>query len=559
MSPLQSLTSSTLDASSVAHLNNKTIVGSSVTSSKEKHLILKKKLLYNCYLLQDGKGSKKTVVPVTTLFQWAESNQSITSPENSRIKVPNGMSSTSESQKSAALIPIEPHVSVTDPRKRFETEPINTQNDKHTRHRTHSSRQSPKWAPVYYDRTKSTVADKLIPWKLIPIDFEPSNYSKIVQSNTNFLSRVPSLVQSNTDSSSRVPSVVQSNTDSSSRVPSVVQSNTNPLTRAPSPVDDTLGASIDELAAQLKEDTGATFIPGSRASVAARNLRISFEGSISSREDNGEAHSRTSSFCVSEEQLSVSSTPYHEENTNEEQRSTNESSGAYSCNVPQDCPSIIRSVSEISPTLPCSAQTSCTEIIDVATTSKVPSVHEEDIAICHTVSSPECPSELVEKKENLGQTKPILTKFDVANDTSATSPSTSFVLNQTLSSKIHSKNIEKINTRDDSPLSPLSSDSQINVEKLSSSVTPHTDFVESRSRETCSKNNVGESLVCPVSSCNPLVETVIIQKPVEICEKCQAGLDTTFLKIDLKTGNLTVDCQECGVRIIMLGAYKKIR
>ncbi len=436
----------------------------------------------------------------------------ITSPDNSftlQSIISVEVSSTSENQKSMPEIPTETHFPTSDPRPNF---PISEKDAMGNQ----SKNLNAKWAPIYHNRPKPNLVEKRIPWKLIPIDLSLSRYSCNQRSNIGRPTSIPSTPE------------------------------------------DTLGASIDQLAEQLKENTAATFIPHSRLtsslSIEANLLPCTSRDMISSHVSSTSASeerpsSRTSTPCLDEtivvnkrNSVSVGGQssygrldnqtgsllvlePWHPD-------STSGSPYITKCDYPSSPDRI--SVSEV-PNLPLPV---------VPKPIPLPIVdHQVDAAILEELGTLEL--------------KPC------AKSLLPTSiPTTS---SQVQKSNVNTQN-KGTNVSETSLIVVRENPKSVVAATTVSSPTPKSeiDNVESRFSELFGETKNNEA-TCKPSECSsnsypePVEQSITIGEVVELCPECQAFLDSSRLKIDLKNGNASTCCRNCGLRIVMERVFKKIR
>lgn len=497
-----------------------------------------------------------------SLKSRTDNNQlDITSPDTSNLlqsKMP-VETSTSESQMELTVIPIEPHVQTTDPRQNFPCEKGTSGN--------RSKSLVAKWAPVYRDRPRPSVVEKLIPWKLIPIDLSPLNYSctQPVLSNTS-------------------------------------------THRVPSPAEDTLDASIDQLAAQLKENTGATFIPNSRLPTVVCENPASLDGNMVSCLNRDVISSNGTLFSSSDDRASLqSSTPIPDEDSNQEpdivsQTLVNPEEHSLSIEPKK---SLIEkpSKSSLTSVLPCA------QLHENASTCKA-GISENPLLTSFVVPTPstskENPETAVIELEIMRSLS--LTLADSPQDSQSSvpkdctipevllsntqnvdkvSPSSSVVNGKTQSpvaiicTSIPAHEIDNIESQlselfgetkaENVNYSPPSCSSSPNAEMdsvtcslpCSSSSNPTENVSITRLPSSCSTSpnadNVSDSSSSCSSSPEPDEQLIAVEEVVDSCYKCQTVFNIARLKVDLTTGNITIVCLKCGRPTVMKHGFKKIR
>ena len=438
----------------------------------------------------------------------------ITSPDNSfplQSKIPVEVSSTSEHQKSLTVIPIEPHCPTLDPRQSFPCDIIGKQS-KNLNHKL--------WQPIYQDRANPKLTEKRIPWKLIPIDFSSSDDSKNERSQGG---RPASL---------------------------------------PSPPEDPIDpSSIDQLAEQLKENTGATFIPPSGLETNFAHSPVFFEGSCSSQYD---IPSHVSSTSASEELApSRSSTPCVDED--EPVAVDERNSVTIGCHYRKpNSPGHLLvlkdwdpdSTSGLSPYSPkCDYPSSPDK-------TEVPKLH-----------FPLVPKPIPPPKVDRQQDAAILEHLGTFILTPCTKPQLQSSMSFPICSQevVRKSNTQNVNTPQTSSFVVENNHIPTVAETINTSPPisePDVGIVESKLSklfvhpvDTHTPKNVAcdDSSKCSSNSSPEPMEQLVTIGAVDFCPKCQTPLDSKCLHINLRTGNCSTRCYNCGIHIVMEGGYKKKR
>lgn len=437
----------------------------------------------------------------------------ITSPDNSftlQSTVSVEVSSTSENQKLMPEIPTEPHFPTSDPRPNF---PISEKDAMGNQ----SKNLNAKWAPIYHNRPKPNLVEKRIPWKLIPIDLSLSRYSSNQRSNSDRPTSVPSTPE------------------------------------------DALGASIDQLAEQLKENTAATFIPHSRLTSS-----LSFEANLLPCTSRDMISSHVSSTSASEEHPpSRTSTPCLDEtiNTVVNKRNSVSVGGQSSYGRPENQ---IGSLLVLDPWHPDSTSGSpytpkCDypSSPDRIAVSEVPNLplpivpkpiplpivdHQVDAAILEELGTLElkpCAKSLLPTSIPTTSSRVQKSNVNTQNKDTNVSQTSSIVVRENPKSVAAATTVS-------SPTPKSEIDNFESFPKLFSEIK--------KNEVTCKPSECSNN-----SSPEPVEQSITIGEVVELCPECQAFLDSSRLKIDLKTGNASTCCRNCGLRIVMERVFKKIR
>ena len=439
-------------------------------------------------------------------FGTDNDQSTITSPDNS-ILVPSKMSielsTTSEYQKGMAVIPMEPSISTIDPRQNFPHE------------RPESERREPrnlskKWAPTYCDRPKPSLVEKRIPWKLIPIDLSPTNHPGYPFSDSR-----------------------------------------TSIHRASSPTEDVQDVSIDQLAAQLKENTGATFIPNLRTEGNFSHSPVSFEGNLLGQL-NRELLS-TNANSPEEHGSLQSSIPCPDGAKGGIQEHTFAKTVEY-----RDGKSVIGRIGELmdngswqnnsSSRSPSSPNSDHGTSSDKTTVVEVPSVPSK-------VMPPLIPPPVIDHQVEAA----ILQALGSLNSIFSASESLSPI--QSVSSQVLISNNPP---QMDALQSPVFVDKDKSQHVTSFPITEKdVQSVESclfqiSGESTQEVANVDSSLSSPASSPKP-TEHSITTEVFDLCPSCQTLLDIRCLMIDLKTGNASITCLKCDAHIVMANVFKKVR
>ncbi|XP_046645118.1 uncharacterized protein LOC124335730 isoform X3 [Daphnia pulicaria] len=437
----------------------------------------------------DNSGSSKVKMPMISSNLGTDHDQSIiTSPDSSILvssKISNESPSTSEIQKGMAVIPMETSVPATDPRRKIPSARL--ESDK-----KESRNLNTKWAPIYCDRPKPNLVEKRIPWKLIPIDLVPSNYP--------------------------------GNQLSDSRA-------SNP--RIPSPTED---VSIDQLAAQLKENTGNLMRRFSRDVIST----CAAPHPASSPDDRASIQSPVP--CP------------------DGARGVQENHTVTKSVVDLDGKSATNRTGELMDKEPWNADsTSCSPSSPKCDhgTSSHKSTEAEIPSLRTNVIPPLIPRPVIDRQveadilEALGSLNSMLDASELLLSKPIQSAS---------SEVLTSNNAENV----DVPQSPVIVEDKSQYVTLSLTAENVVQSVES-----CSLQILGESVKEEVanvdspgnsstSSPKPAEQSVTTEEVVDSCPSCQTLLDILGLKIDLKTGNASVTCLGCDVHIVMANVFKKL-
>ncbi|XP_057369074.1 uncharacterized protein LOC130690111 [Daphnia carinata] len=435
----------------------------------------------------------------------------ITSPDNSvqlQSKASIEMSSTFESQKGVAVIPTESSTRTKDPRQNVLCSGSDAV-------RTQPKIQNMKWAPVYCDRSKSSLVERKIPWKLIPIDFSPECY------NGNL----------HTDGGTLAPTV-------------------------PSPPEEIQEVSIDQLAAQLKENTGATFIPHLRMSANVSHSMLSSGKNVLAHCNRDAISSHVSSTSFPEEQaVAQSPTPSVDEANLVPERnspiniskSSMEKSGTVK---PED-------ELDLEPSHPDSTSLLPSKKYDQVANPKENAIPELDNSMPSTepISIPPAIKDHQIEAD-------ILKALETLNPMDGTSVLSASVSIPSCSSKVVISNTNNAET------------SQCTVPVLRGDIDPVLPGNNLISIPSIEMRYAGPVALCAEptkkmeyslyysdnsSSCETVEEPVTIEELVDSCPCCQSVLDIGCLNIDLNTGNASVHCIKCSVHIVMRNAFIKMR
>ncbi|KAI9558549.1 hypothetical protein GHT06_015337 [Daphnia sinensis] len=446
-------------------------------------------------------------------YETDDDHSFITSPDNSvmlQSKVSIEVSSTCESQKGVAVIPTESSTRTKDPRQ-------NVLCNRSDAVKKQPKIQNMKWAPVYCDRSKSSLVEKKIPWKLIPIDFSQESYNGNLQP----------------DGGTLVPTV-------------------------PSPTEEIQEELIDQLAAKLKEDTGATFIPHSRTSADVSHSTISSGKNILTRFDRDVVSSHVSSTSFSEEQAVVQSPTPSLENTNlvpERNSSTQISENPIEKLAPvkpgdgfdlepwhPDSTSLLPSTKYDQPTSP--EENATPEVAN-----SLPSA--EPISIPPAVIDRQVEADILKALETLN---PMVGASVLSASVSISSCSSKVLISKSNNAETSQCTVPVLRDGIDPVLSGNNLISIPTIEMRSAD--PVAMCAEPTKETECSLNHFDNS---STSSCESVEEPVTIEELVDSCPCCQTMLDIGCLKIDLNTGNASVHCLECSVHLVMRNAFIKMR
>uniref|UniRef100_A0A0P5J8D4 C2H2-type domain-containing protein n=3 Tax=Daphnia magna TaxID=35525 RepID=A0A0P5J8D4_9CRUS len=437
----------------------------------------------------------------------------ITSPDNSVLlqsKVSIEVSSMSESHKGVAVIPTESATRTKDPRQNF----LCSRSDAV---RTQPKIQNTKWAPVYCDRSKSSLVEKKIPWKLIPIDFSSESYNGNLQP----------------DGGTLAPTV-------------------------PSPTEEIPEVSIDQLAAQLKENTGATFIPHLRMSANVSHSTISSEKNLLIRFNRDLVSSHVSSTSFSEEQaVSQSPTPSLDKANSVPELNSSikisersiENSAAVKPGDEFDLEPWHPDSTSLLPLLKYDQATNPEENTIPESANSLPSA--EPISIPPAVIDHQVEADILKALETLS---PMVSATVLSASVSISSCSSQVLISNT-NNAVSSQCTLPVLRDDIDPVLP--GNNLISIPAIEMRCADPVALCAEPTKETeCSFNHSDNS---STSSCEPVEEPVTIEELTDSCPCCQTVLDIGCLKIDLNTGNASVHCLECSVHIVMRNAFMKMR
>lgn len=446
-------------------------------------------------------------------FETDNDQSIITSPDDSVMLPSKGfieVSSTSESQKGVAVIPTESSIPTDDPRQNF---PCKIPDVK----KTQPKNQNTKWVPVFCDRPKPRFVEKQIPWKLIAIDFSPV---------------------SNADNE---------HPDGSASIQTV-----------PNPTEEVQEVSIDQLAAQLKENTGATFIPHLRLPGNVSHSTAPFEDNLLTRSNRDTVSSHVSSTSLSEDHSALQSpTPCLDQSNlirkqnslikisdSSIRKSTTVEPGDGFDGEPRHPDSTSWSSSP-----KCDESTNIDKNASVEIASLPPAI---PISIPPPVVDHQVEADILKALETLN---PIVTPV-LQPSISILSCSSKVLISNTENMEPSQfsvpvqENVIDLGLPDNGLLTVAANDTvgeepylfQTSEEPLEEM---ETSLYDSENSSTCSPE--------------PAEEPITIDEVVESCPCCLSELDIGRLKIDLTTGNATVHCLACSVHIVMKNVFRKMR
>ena len=313
-----------------------------------------------------------------------------------------------------------------------------------------------------------------------------------------------------------------------------------PLTsRIPSPLDDTMSAEIDQLAAKLKENPGATFIP----------VSLPVDGSAASFSNYPATSAQELSSSTSGE-CSRSSTPFVDEPNGEETDSDPQPSTQISA-LNQDNNTLL--CIEQAPTSTVEKTFSWNRCDDRGISSdnlltgKGSRGSMPDVVPMLDFQPITCPTETIDVPLSVGEPIPAeplaIAESPVALSIPPNSPQDSIC-----------------NTQNPNSSKPL-------IVETEDDLLPNLDVVQVPSifiDETCliKCEEVGVSLfTTPSPSPSPSApydHLKVVDQAQDECFKCETVFDLTRLTVNLKTKDVTVTCKECGAVTVMKQVLHKM-
>lgn len=431
----------------------------------------------------------------------------ITSPDSSSLlRLKTFGVSTMEDQSGMTLIPTEPDLQTADPRPTLQIGKEGMESQ--------SQNQTIKSAPVYEDHLKPSIVENQIQWKLIPIDLSPTNYFG-----------------------------AQTNIKNAS------------IPRVPSPTEDTLDASIDQLAAQLKENTGATFIPASRLQKVTYFSSPSLEGNLESHLIQGDISSHVPSSSSSENRTFLRSlTPVLDKTNHLE---TPDSVFKSQDDVAEQ-PIVLQT--DVSLLAGCNLSS-----LPYAQSCESPVFNELATAVSSILTSNVMPSTTHPDEQAAQEKAPYSDAIDsLTGELSTTSVTPLTVPIDTPSSEVLTANTQKLspNLHYSSIVEEKPRNIVEKVDSLSPESSKELDKVESRLFEMFGEDDKRSNLSANCSTAFPpshcsYGKPDAVGEIIESCPKCQTVFDITRLKLDLKTGNIAISCHACDHPTVMKHAFKK--